>query len=44
VNYGEYAPFDVNDSDKSAEFLVYKRPERSNEEEVRAASSARLRP
>jgi hypothetical protein len=35
VVYGEYAPFDVNDSDKSAEFLVYKRPEWSNEEEVR---------
>ena len=35
VVYGEYAPFDVNDSGKSAEFLVYKRPEWSNEEEVR---------
>jgi hypothetical protein len=35
VVYGEYAPFDVNNSDKSAEFLVYKRPEWSNEEEVR---------
>jgi hypothetical protein len=35
VVYGEYAPFDVNNSDKSAEFLVYKRPEWSNEEELR---------
>jgi hypothetical protein len=35
VIYGEYAPFDVNDADKSAEFLVYKRSEWSNEEEVR---------
>ena len=36
VVYGEYAPFDVIDSDnRSAEFLVCKRPEWSNEEEVR---------
>jgi hypothetical protein len=36
VVYGEYAPFDVIDSNnRSAEFLVYKRPEWSNEEEVR---------
>jgi hypothetical protein len=35
VIYGEYAPFDVNGSNKSAEFLVYKRPEWSNKEEVR---------
>jgi hypothetical protein len=36
VVYGEYAPFDVNDSkNRSAGFLVYKRPEWSNEEEVR---------
>ena len=45
VIYGEYAPFDVNDSNKSADFLVYKRPEWSNEEEVRlirARGSAHL--
>ena len=36
VVYGEYAPFDVNDSEnRSAAFLVSKRPEWSNEEEVR---------
>jgi hypothetical protein len=36
VVYGEYAPFDVNDSkNRSAGFLVFKRPEWSNEEEVR---------
>jgi hypothetical protein len=36
VVYGEYAAFDVNDSkNRSAGFLVYKRPEWSNEEEVR---------
>jgi Protein of unknown function (DUF2971) len=36
VIYGEYAPFDVVDSEnRSAEFLVSKRPEWSNEEEVR---------
>jgi hypothetical protein len=36
VVYGEYAPFDVNDSkNRSAAFLVSKRPEWSNEEEVR---------
>jgi hypothetical protein len=36
VVYGEYAPFDVNDSkNRSAGFLVSKRPEWSNEEEVR---------
>lgn len=36
VIYGEYAPLDVMDSkNRSAEFLVYKRPEWSNEEEVR---------
>ena len=36
VIYGEYAPFDVIDSEnRSAEFLIYKRPEWSNEEEVR---------
>ncbi len=36
VVYGEYAPFDVNDSNnRSAGFLVCKRPEWSNEEEVR---------
>jgi len=36
VIYGEYAPFDVIDSNnRSADFLVYKRPEWSNEEEVR---------
>jgi hypothetical protein len=34
--YGEYAPFDVNDSEnRCAGFLVSKRPEWSNEEEVR---------
>jgi hypothetical protein len=36
VVYGEYTPFDLTDSkSRSAEFLVYKRPEWSNEEEVR---------
>jgi hypothetical protein len=36
VVYGEYAPFDLNDSaNRSASFLVSKRPEWSNEEEVR---------
>jgi hypothetical protein len=36
VVYGEYAPFDVNDSkDRDAIFLTHKRPEWSNEEEVR---------
>ena len=36
VVYGEYAPFSVNDSEgRSAAFLVSKRPEWSNEEEVR---------
>ncbi|HKV62869.1 MAG TPA: DUF2971 domain-containing protein [Candidatus Acidoferrum sp.] len=36
VVYGEYEPFDVNDSkNRSAAFLVSKRPEWSNEEEVR---------
>jgi hypothetical protein len=36
VTYGEYAPFDLNDSkNRSASFLVCKRPEWSNEEEVR---------
>jgi hypothetical protein len=36
VVYGEYAPFDVNDSkNRSAGFLVSKRQEWSNEEEVR---------
>jgi len=36
VVYGEYAPFDVNDSqNRDAKFLVCKRPEWSNEEEVR---------
>jgi hypothetical protein len=35
VVYGEYAPFDLNDSDRSADFLVTKRPEWSNEEEIR---------
>ncbi|MFZ3214941.1 MAG: DUF2971 domain-containing protein [Candidatus Acidiferrales bacterium] len=36
VVYAEYAPFDVNDSEnRSAGFLVSKRPEWSNEEEVR---------
>jgi Protein of unknown function (DUF2971) len=36
VLYGEYAPFDLNDSqNRSASFLVCKRPEWSNEEEVR---------
>jgi hypothetical protein len=36
VVYGEYAPFDLNDSkNRSASFLVCKRPEWSNEEEVR---------
>jgi hypothetical protein len=39
VVYGEYAPFDVNDSEnRSAGFLVFKRPEWSNEEEVRLIS------
>lgn len=46
VVYGEYAPFDVNDSEnRSAAFLVSKRPEWSNEEEVRlirARGSANL--
>jgi len=36
VVYGEYAPFDLNDSkNRSASFLMCKRPEWSNEEEVR---------
>jgi hypothetical protein len=36
VVYGEYAAFDVNDAkNRSADFLVFKRPEWSNEEEVR---------
>jgi hypothetical protein len=36
VVYGEFAPFDVNDSkNRSAVFLVSKRPAWSNEEEVR---------
>jgi hypothetical protein len=36
VVYGEYAPFDVSDSEnRSAGFLVFKRLEWSNEEEVR---------
>ena len=36
IVYGEYAPFDVNDSrNRSAGFLVCKRSEWSNEEEVR---------
>ncbi len=36
VIYEEYVPFDVNDSEsRSAGFLVSKRPEWSNEEEVR---------
>ena len=36
VVYGEYEPFDVLDSEsRSASFLVYKRPEWHNEEEVR---------
>jgi hypothetical protein len=36
VVYGEYAPFDLNDSqNRSASFLVHKRSEWSNEEEVR---------
>jgi hypothetical protein len=36
VIYGEYAPFDLIDSNnRSPEFLVHKRPEWSNEEEVR---------
>jgi hypothetical protein len=36
VVYGEYASFDVNDSkNRSAGFLVFKRSEWSNEEEVR---------
>ena len=36
VIYGEYAPFDLNDSqNRDAKFLVCKRPEWSNEEEVR---------
>jgi hypothetical protein len=36
VIYGEYAPFDLNDSqNRSASFLVHKRLEWSNEEEVR---------
>jgi hypothetical protein len=39
VVYGEYAPFDVNDSEnRSAGFLVSKRSEWSNEEEVRLIS------
>jgi hypothetical protein len=39
VVYGEYAPFDVNGSkNRSAGFLVCKRPEWSNEEEVRLIS------
>ena len=34
--YGEYAPFDLNDSEnRSASFLAHKRLEWSNEEEVR---------
>jgi hypothetical protein len=36
VVYGEYTPFDLNDSkNRDAKFLVCKRPEWSNEEEVR---------
>jgi len=36
VVYQEYAPFDVNDSEnRNASFLVCKRPEWSNEDEVR---------
>ena len=36
VLYGEYVPFDLNDSkNRDAQFLVCKRPEWSNEEEVR---------
>ena|SRR5690348_1183758 len=36
VVYGEYAPLDLNDSkSRDGRFLVYKRPEWSNEEEVR---------
>ena len=36
VFYGEYAPFDLNDSEnRDAKFLVCKRSEWSNEEEVR---------
>jgi hypothetical protein len=36
VTYGEYAPFDVNDSkNRDAGFVLSKRPEWSNEEEVR---------
>jgi hypothetical protein len=40
VVYGEYAPFDVNDPEnRSASFLVFKRPEWSNEDEVRLIST-----
>lgn len=40
IVYGEYALFDVNDSEnRSAGFLVSKRPEWSNEEEVRLISA-----
>jgi hypothetical protein len=35
VMYEEYTRFDVNDAQRSADFLVHKRPEWSNEEEVR---------
>jgi hypothetical protein len=35
VVYGEYTPFDLNDPKRGADFLVCKRPEWSNEEEVR---------
>lgn len=36
VTYGEYAPFDVNDSkNRDAGFVLSKRPEWSNEEEIR---------
>jgi hypothetical protein len=45
VVYGEYAPFDVNDQkNRSAGFLVSKRPEWSNEEEVRLICARSSRP
>jgi hypothetical protein len=51
VVYGEYAPFDLNDAEnRTASFLVHKRQEWSNEEEVRlirargSAAQVRIEP
>jgi hypothetical protein len=45
VTYGEYAPFDVNDSkNRDVGFVLSKRPEWSNEEEVRLLGTPGTKP